>query len=202
MNLFQVSASIPNLSHMSLWGDKQSFLWGSLQKHSAQPKVSAVPSLPTAVNQKFLSRIQISTRKSWPVMWELENLHLFCRVHWEITCSCVGNSGVLSLLLLSQCFPNSFFFFFWCPNMLLFLCFILGWQKQFRNVAEHAGCVQMQGAPGRSWFWDPWHSHFLLKCGGFFWPLTPALLSRWQSESLLGFQQALAFGSLQWKIIA
>lgn len=86
------------------------FCRAALKRTVPSPKPLLCLALQPAVHQKFLSRIQISTRKSWPVMWELENIHLFCRVHWEITCSCVGNPGVLSLILLSQCFPNPFFF--------------------------------------------------------------------------------------------
>lgn len=77
-----------------------------------RPKALLCLPLPTAVDEKLLSRIQISTRKSWPVVWELEKIHWFCRVPWDITCSCVGNSGVLSLVLLSQGLPNPFYFYF------------------------------------------------------------------------------------------
>lgn len=91
---------------MSLWGKNQSFFINQPSNTQCQAQsLSLCLALQTPVDKKFLSRIQISTGKSWPVMWELENIHLFCRVHWEITCSCVGNSGEWWAW---SCYPSAF----------------------------------------------------------------------------------------------
>lgn len=127
-------------------------------------------------------------------MWELENLHLSCRVPWEITCSCVGNSGERWAW---SCYPSvcpSPVFFF--NTQIYYYSFASLWVDRNNWEILLSMLDQIQGAPDRSLFWDPWCSHFLLKGAGIFWPLKPALLSRWQSNSFLDFHQALAFGSI------
>lgn len=99
----------------------------------------------------------------------------------------------VSLILLSQCLPKPCFCF---NTQIYYYSFASLWVDRNNWEIVLSMLDQIQGAPDRSLFWDPWCSHFLLKGAGIFWPLKPALLSRWQSNSFLDFHQALAFGSI------
>lgn len=131
-------------------------------------------------------------------MWELENIHLFCRVHWEIMCSCVGTSGEWWAW---SCYPSVFPIplFFLMPKYVIIP---LLHSRLTETIQKYSSACWLCADPGCPWqeFAQRPLAQVLLRSGGIFWPLNPALLSRWQSNSLLDLEQALAFGSLQWDI--